>query len=356
MHAALSALLFMSILVSACGGTEPVGTLEEHDPPVSWSMLGFNFPSWWHDDYLDPQAAAALDRLAATGANWVAIAPTQYMTSAMADEIVPEEGGRSATDESVEAAIDEAHERGLKVMLKPHVDVADGTWRGEISPEDPDRWFESYRTMIITYARLADRHGVELLCVGTEFASMEKPVYHGRWTEIIEDLRSVYGGELTYGASINSYESMTFWGELDYLGLSFYYPISDAATPSLEELMAGWNDYSGFYGDEQDWMGRLESWQEQWQKPVIFTEIGYRSIEYAARTPWEYESTGVYNGSAQANAYLAAFEAMKDKSWFAGMFWWNWGVRADSCGAGNTDYTICGKPAEDVVTAAFSRY
>lgn len=346
----LSAVLLAGVLLGApaCGAGPDGGTADQGAVPPG-AIQGFNFPSWWHDDYLDPEAAEALDRMTATGAGWVAIVPTWYMADPGASAIAPEVMGRSASDASVAYAIDQAHARGLKVMLKPHVDVGDGSWRGEISPGDPAAWFESYRRMIDGYARMAERHGVEMFCVGAELDSLSGPEWNPEWTITVAEVRLAYHGELTYGATIDSYGDITFWPLLDYLALSFYFPLSDAASPSVEELAAGWTGYSGFYDQGADWLGRLEEWQARWQKPVIFTEIGYRSIDYAAREPWDYESAGAYNGEAQAAAYQAAFDVLSDKSWFAGMFWWNWGTRADSCGPGNTDYTICGKPAEEVV-------
>ena len=47
----------------------------------------------------------------------------------------------------------------MEVMLKPHVDVIDGTFRGEIEPADRAAWFASYGSMIDHYADLAERGG-----------------------------------------------------------------------------------------------------------------------------------------------------------------------------------------------------
>lgn len=353
-------VLPLSIAVAGCGrsaesetaeGTAPAGDVPAD---TTWEVQGFSFPAWWHDAYLGAETLGSLDRMAATGANWVAIIPTQYMADASSNTIVPETDGRTVSDASVIHIITEAHERGLKVMLKPHVDVQTDVWRGDIQPDDPAAWFDSYETMITGYARVAEELDVELFCVGTEFVTMEADEYLDEWSGIIASVRYVYGGELTYTASINSYESTGFWGELDYLGLSFYYPLSDAADPSLEELVAGWTGYSGYYATGADWLAKLEAWQQWWGKPVILTEIGYRSIDYTAKKPWDYGSAGVYNGEAQARAYEAAWQVLQDEPWLAGMFWWNWGVKADTCGPGNTDYSVCGKPAETTVTDIFS--
>lgn len=355
--AGLLAVPLLFALASGCGtAVDQPGGGTAGVTGDSGAIQGFNFTSWWHDEFLGPEADEALDRMVEAGATWVAIVPTQYMRSAGSSIIAPESGGRSAGDGAVASIIDAAHDRGLRVMLKPHVDVSDGTWRGAIHPDDQEAWFTSYRTMIILYARLAERHGVEMFCIGNELDSMTGDAYNDEWEEIIGAVRQDFQGSLTYGSTIDSYGEITFWPMLDYLGISFYFPLSDAADPTLEELTRGWTDYSGYYEQGADWLSRVEEWQGRWQKPVIFTEIGYRSIDFAARTPWDYESIGSYNGSAQANAYQAAFEVLGEESWFAGMFWWNWSPQADSCGPGNTDYTVCGKPAEEVVRRAWKPF
>ena len=50
-----------------------------------------------------------------------------------------------------------AQELGFDEWLKPHVDVKDGSFRGEIQPDDRTAWFGSYRAMIEHYADLAAR-------------------------------------------------------------------------------------------------------------------------------------------------------------------------------------------------------
>lgn len=132
-----------------------------------------------------PLALASLEHLATTGVNWVAFVVTWYQTNASATTIFPisrpfqswdpraGEHTRVYVSESPRAlrtAMRRAHELGLKVMLKPHVDVTHDergqVWRGMIqfSPS----WFESYRSMMLMWARLAERDGVDMLCVGTE--------------------------------------------------------------------------------------------------------------------------------------------------------------------------------------------
>ena len=60
--------------------------------------------------------------LAATGAGWGGLLTTWYMETKASNDIPPV-ADRSNDDDVVRRAIDEMHALGLKVMLKPHVDV-----------------------------------------------------------------------------------------------------------------------------------------------------------------------------------------------------------------------------------------
>lgn len=351
-------LAFLLLMLPAVAGFSPVGLETEDalaapaDSVISWSIRGFNYQSWWHDDYLSPGSAASLDQIAGTGANWVTIGPTQYMENAQSVRIAPEVEGRTSTDAALAWAIDDAHARGMKVMLKPHIDVEDDTWRGMIQPADTRAWFADYRAMMEGYARLAGAHNVEMIAIGTELWSMTVPENAPEWHAIIGSIRSLYGGKLTYAASQNEYRGITFWDRLDFLGVDIYFPLTDMARPTINELMAGWTGYNGVYG-RANWVSNIEAWQSRWNKPVIFTEVGYRSATFTARSPWDYSSAGEYDGDLQARAYDAVFRVFGNRPWMAGALWWNWGV-GDNGGAGDTNYTIANKPAELVVSDRYS--
>ena len=332
------------------GDAPPAAAIQ---PPVSFSIRGFNIPSWQSTQYASAAASAALGGVAATGANWVALDPTQYVSNLSSSGIGPDPGGRTATDAAVASAIDRAHALGLKVMLKPHVDVEDGSCRCDIFPADPAAWFAAYNVMIDDYARLAQAHHVELLVVGTELTDVSGARYYRQWQSVIAGVRSLYSGPLTYAAGQDEYKSLSFWNLLDYLGVDVYLPLSDSAQPTTEQLISGWTAYSGKYGS-YDWLDQLMRWQAGWNKQVIFTELGYRSVEYAAKSPWDYSFTGVYDGDLQARAADAALRVFNGRPWLAGIFWWDWMIGDDVSGPGNTDYTVQGKPAQATLTSWYS--
>ncbi len=311
--------------------------------PSLW-FRGINYTAWSPEEYATPASDVSLFHIKSSGANFVAFLVTGYMEGANATQIHLDPA-RTPSDASLIHGISVAHSYGLKVMLKPHVDVKDGTWRGQIAPADVQAWFNSYTDFLAHYARLAEEHRVELFCVGTELRSLSGLKFRTQWKEVIAKVRAEYSGPLIYAANWDEYSSVSFWDFLDYVGINAYFSLSEAKTPSVEELVQAW----------APWVSTLESWQAQIRKYVVFTEIGYRSIDYAARQPWDWRRTGAYNPEGQANAYQAVFQAFKDKSWFAGLFLWNWLPNPQAGGYGDVDYTPQNKPAQEILEKYFGK-
>ncbi|MEW5959983.1 MAG: hypothetical protein AB1801_19860, partial [Chloroflexota bacterium] len=240
--------------------------------------------------------------------------------------------------------IAKAHALGLKVMLKPHVDLlASGQWRGQIGEEfeteaEWDAWFNSYQNFIRHYADLAETYGVDQFAVGTELVGTTHR--EDDWRAIIAAVRQRYHGPITYAALYDGEETgITWWDAVDYIGVDAYYELTDKNDPSVEELRQGWTAP----------VTTLTNLADRWDKPIIFTEIGYRSLDGANQQPWDSLAEGNIDLQEQADAYRAAFESVYNRPWFAGMFWWDWSTNPDKGGVCDNDYTPYGKPAEDIL-------
>jgi hypothetical protein len=46
---------------------------------------------------------------------------------------------------------------------------------------------------------------------------------------------------LTYAANWDKYDQVSFWDELDFIGIQAYFPLTDQTNPSAEEIKKGWN-------------------------------------------------------------------------------------------------------------------
>ncbi len=311
---------------------------------------GLTHVSWWNDEYSTPAGTASQDALAATGASWAGVLVTWYQADASATNIAPNPNS-TPTDAAVVAAIQEFHAKGLKVMLKPHVDAADGSWRGTFQPTDVDAWFQSYTAFIEHFATLAEDNHVEMLCMGTEFVDLSGAVNRDRWLAVIAAIRALYSGPLTYAANATSgndeFKSVSFWDQVDVLGLDAYFPLTDHDNPTLAQLVAAWS--SNRYGenivaDVLNFAGAHPG------KPVIFTEIGYRSATGTNSRPWDWGYIAPPNNIEQQNCYEALYEVWSPRNAvMQGNFWWAWSVPAPA--AGNTDYTPWQKPAQTILEA-----
>lgn len=253
------------------------------------------------------------------------------------------------TDGGIETTARLARQRGIKTLLKPHVWVTErGVSVIDIamkSETDWQRWFENYRAFILHYVRLAEQLGIEALCIGTELQGTTK-LHDAEWRKLIKDIRTSYQGRLTYAANwYKEFEEVEFWSELDFIGVQAYFPLAHKDNPSLEELNRGWLPH----------LAAIEKVQKLYRKPVLFTEIGYRSIPGCAQKPWEWpehndQAVGETGLQTQANCYEAFFQTFWDREWFSGAYFWKWYPSSgNSSRSRDGDFTPQNKPAEAVM-------
>ncbi|MBD3248712.1 hypothetical protein GF336_01585 [Candidatus Woesearchaeota archaeon] len=291
---------------------------------------GFTYTSWWHSDYLSSTSDASLDKLRDSGVEYVSLLVTWYQDDVSSTDIY-RWSSKTPSDSALIEAIDDIHSRGMKVMLKPHVDPKTG-WRGDIEPADWNAWFSNYTAFISYYASLAESNNVEQFCVGTELKKSTPET--AQWQDVIADVRGLYSGNITYAANWDNYENVNFWNSLDYIGIDAYFPLTAKNDPTLQELEDSWVGYKTSLSDFSDANS----------KNVIFTEIGYQSIDRTNMHPWW--STGTYDEQEQADCYRAALEILLDESWLEGIYWWDWYYDHDD---DHDNYGIFGKPAHEVV-------
>jgi uncharacterized protein (TIGR03437 family) len=326
-------------------------------PPASaqgnggFQYYGITHVSWWFDEYTYATATASRNDFAATNANWAGVLVTWYQPSITANAMAPS-STQTPTDAAVKQAIQEFHNKGIKVMLKPHVDVNDtaSSWRGNINPASPDTWFSNYTQFMVQYAQMADSLGVEMLCIGTELKTVSGAANQARWYGVIDAIRRVYKGALTYAANATSagdeFTSVSFWDRLDLIGLDGYFALTNKNDPTLAQLVAAWRQNA----NRLDLVAAVTNFYNAHQKPIVFTEIGYKSSAGANTEPWNYSHAGAYDPTEQRNCMDAAFTVWSQwSSWMKGFFWWAWPVPTPS--ATDTDYNPRGKPAADLLRA-----
>lgn len=284
-------------------------------------------------------------------AGWVAVTPYAFSREGEAQLYFDHQrqwwGERT---EGIAQTIQEARKYGLKVMVKPHVWVRGQGWPGEYDLQTETEWLEwegAYMNYIMTYAKLSDSLNVEMLCIGTEYkiAVQKRPTF---WKKLIGEVRAVYRGQLTYAANWDNYTNVAFWPQLDFIGVDAYFPICKEKTPDVSVLVNNWKDVKS----------ELKAFSQKEGKPILFTEYGYRSMDYTAGGHWELDrQEGVLNMEGQKNALEAIFKTYWHEPWFAGGFLWKWHARhTENGGLNNSRYTPQNKPAQSLIARWYGKH
>lgn len=297
------------------------------------------------NEYASAKSQKALDELFATGANYISILVTWYQEGMTSTDIY--RADNTPSDEELAFVIAYAHAHGVRVMLKPQVDFSNDPdhWRGEITFNNEDdwaKWFASYRNFILYYAHFAQQNGVEEFSVGTELVATT--TRSADWRAIIRAVRQQYSGLLTYSANHSGEEvQVQFWNDLDFIGVNVFYHITNYRTPTMDQILQGWDlpvhQLTGVHNNFPN-------------QPIIFTEVGYPSMDLASVWPWNWHRDGAVDIQEQAMLYEGLFETWwyhPDRDWFRGMFIWNWLPDPDQGGLTDTSYTPHGKPSEDIL-------
>ncbi|MFD5326295.1 glycoside hydrolase family 113 [Streptomyces sp. NPDC127092] len=309
--------------------------------PAQEQQRGFALPTYSRDGYDDARALDdRLRHLADVGAGWVQITPTWFQADAGAHEITRAPAGavwQTPDDAGVRKVIGLAHAHGLKVLLKPHVDLPDAESRGTIRPRDHAAWFASYTAFITHYARLAAGTGVEQFAVGTELEGVSGD--RDEWLAVIRAVRADYPGLLVYAANYDEYPRVAFWDAVDLIGVDAYWPLSTRPTHDARALERAWRPIRE----------ELAAFAAGRDRRILFTEAGYVSQRGSTTAPYSWTVSTTPDQAEQAAAYEALLAGFRDEPWWAGVFWWVWDVVPHGSPDDALDYTPRGKAAEEVV-------
>ena len=354
---------------------------------ISWGWVGKR------GEYDSPAAAVSMQKLAETGSTWVCIAFSTTMASPHDPEFAwGDENHAMATDFELRHAIDLARANGLKVILKPVVNCADGTWRawirffrpvtaaeraagitGELDPwgGDPrqrdgevqdiekwERWWANYSGFIQHYAEIAQEQEVEIFCLGCEMNSAEK--FEDQWRKMIAEVREVYHGVLTYNINHGREKDLVWLDAVDVIGLSAYYQVPPPSGVSLEEATEETTPIEQIREELRRVKDELAAVSQKWQKPILFIETGVTNVRGCARYPWSHPGKKLnspLDQEEQANYYQAFFEVFWHEPWFQGFAWWDWPAKLYDEADAATDRGFCiyGKQAEAVLKEWYAK-
>jgi len=211
-----------------------------------------------------------------------------------------------------------------------------------------EEWFKQYKAFIVHYAELAQKYNVELLCIGTELSNTTIAAWSKQWVDIIDEIRRAYTGPLIYAANWDEYKTVSFWDKVDYIGIDAYFPLTEKKDATKDELIAGWKGVAD----------TLEAWltdNKLLDKGIVFTEIGYDTVDGSNTQPWRVLPTlahYVEDQEEQSDCLDSLMTVLTGRKWFRGIYWWNYFPRPD---IGALGYTLRGKKGESVLSSWFAQ-
>jgi len=317
-----------------------------------FSVEGFGFPSNYNGAFVTPAALSAMQAIAATNANAIQLAP-RIFTQSQTSNVVIADPNKTESDVNIATAIANAHALGLSVMLKPMLTGLDGTNQGKLTPSDPAAFFASYKTEMLDLAHVAEQSGAESLSIGNELSKLTGPEYRSYWVDLIDSIRAVYHGTLTYAAATDEAINVSFWDKVDVVGINAYPPLTTQLDPSVDEMVAAWKNMptDNYWAAVMDHMSPVDFFHSlavKYGKQVFFTETGYRSVDGTNISPGGWSGTTQDLGE-QHDAFNAFFQVWGSEggSWFKGADIWNW----DATNVYSpTGYSPMGKPAQQLIT------
>jgi hypothetical protein len=287
----------------------------------------------WIDEY-----KKCVDEVAAVGADTVLFVVDARQENGQSSRIYLDMR-MTPTPAACAELIKYAKDRKLRVILMPIVllDNPQGNdWRGTIKPLDWEDWFDSYRNMIKHFSYIAEDNKVDVLVVGSELVSTQDKLH--QWRRTIEEVRRIYKGQLTYSSNWDDYMRVPFWNLLDLIAMNSYWKLGENKNATVEEIVHNW----------QTIQREVLTFTAKQGKPLLFSEVGWCSLENAASEPWDYTREDyAADPQLQKRLYEGFFKAWHNNPNLGGFMIWNW--KPGDGGEQDKDYTPENKPAEAVL-------
>jgi hypothetical protein len=238
--------------------------------------------------------------------------------------------------------------RGFDVGLLPFVEI-DNTegigrvWRGSATFDGDSLsvFFSDYEAYLRELACIArDGHAARLY-IGSELRGLTKNQRAAsHWNRLIAALRHSLGSKafcaLTYAANWNEFQDVSFWPELDEIGVDAYFPLASReeakgpARPSEAVLARGWNR-------TLEALGRFSRRQ---RKPLTISEWGTVPFDLTSTRPWDWQPTQVPDADEQLRAYRALLRSIRtEKEWLSASDLWHWRMPGNEGSAYGIDGT-----------------
>lgn len=305
-------------------------------------LLGFSYTSWWAGELETSVAKDVLkDVIQRTNSNAISVIVTEYIDTAHSWEI-KKDPQKTPTEADLKTIV--SYAKSKAVILTPHIDVKDNTSRTLISFNTEEEWksfFTSYNRFIVKYATIAQKEKIPFFCVSTELSGTSNHI--NEWIQIIRNIKTIYTGKLIFAFNHDHdfNNNLTFLNQIDFIGISAYYPLSKDLEPTVELIKNSWIPI----------FKNLEKLSITYEKPIILSEVGYESKAGCTISPSKTESN-VYSENCQKISYEALLQSIQYKNFIKGVLIWNVEPKLIQYSA----FSFINKASESVIKKYFTEF
>lgn len=245
------------------------------------------------------------------------------------------------------------------------------------------KFWESYTEQAVHFAEICETEGVGLYSLGTETNRLFRTRTGGYWpnnyldhmTNMVDSVRHVYSGELTYDMQYNALVDTGFFSlselwkdlDLDIIGVSAYFPLTNTMPDTImshSQLSACWDRV--FYENLTPLKNKNPD------KPILFLEFGYVDAvgspampsirEFETKIFEDADQNDLDDGEeTQANVLSAFFDVNENNAGLvSGVFLWGNDMASDIDWANSfgklRTFSIRNKISENIVRQHYAQY
>jgi hypothetical protein len=221
---------------------------------------------------------------------------------------------------------------GVSVILEPYPWIENGSKaETEWKPKDINMFFCNWKEEVLKVLinDIAVPYKVDAFIVASSFVYMEYK--EEEWCNIIDYVRKNYKGLITYRTSwwstaswepkledeFNKKLNNKLFSKIDFVSIASYFELTEDEVNSVENLVSALES-TQIYNRKQNVKAQIKAFNDKWNKPIFFGELGFPKTDKASVFPWNPYASDNKNDTEQAKCFEAYRRVFEKEPWFLG--------------------------------------